>query len=190
MVGLSWVGGMAILTVVLAGTASRADEQPKLLPTRDVDIRYEVTRPQEPKVRERVRWFAAEHLERVDASGRSTSIFDHDGRVVTLLTPATRTFRKLDQAPRRPLEPESGTALKRGDERVVAELPCTDWSWTEDGEKHTVCATVDGVILRLVVDGQTFIEARAVKYGPQKPDLFRVPANYTPALAPEGTGEP
>jgi hypothetical protein len=41
-----------------------------------------------------------------------------------------------------------------------------------------------------VIDGQTFIEARSVKYGPQKVDLFRVPANYTPALAPEGAGEP
>jgi hypothetical protein len=190
MAGLSWVCWIAVPAVLLAGTASRADDEPKLLPTRDVDIRYEVTRPQQPKVHERVRWLAAEHLERVDASGRSTSIFDRDGHVVTLLTPATRTFRKLDQAPRRPQEPEPGTTLERGAEAVVAGLPCTDWSWTEDWEKHTVCATVDGVILRLIVDGQTFIEARSVKYGPQRPDLFRVPANYSPALAPEGTSEP
>jgi hypothetical protein len=189
MVGLRSFGSMAVLTVLL-GSASGAEEQPKLLPTRDVDVHYDVTRPQQPKVRERVRWLAAEHLERVDASGRSTSIFDRDAHVVTLLTPATRTFRKLDKAPRRPLEPEPGAALARGAEAVVAGLPCTDWSWTEDGEKHTVCATADGIILRLIVDGQTFIEARSVKYGPQKADLFRVPANYTPALAPEGAGEP
>ena len=176
MVSLFWVRWLAVVTVFLSGSASRADDQPKLLPTRDVDIRYDVTRPQQPKVRERVRWLAAEHLERVDASGRSTSIFDHD-----LLTPVTRTFRKLDQAPRRPLEPEAGTALQRGAEAMVAGLSCTDWSWMEDGEKHIVCATADGVILRLVVDGQTFIEARSVNYGPQKPDLVRVPANYTPA---------
>jgi hypothetical protein len=179
-----------VLALLLVSALAAAEEQPKLLPTRDVDIRYDVTRPQQPKVRERVRWLAGEHLERVDASGRSTSIFDRDAHVVTLLTPATRTFRKLDQAPRRPLEPEPGTALQRGAEAVVGGLPCTDWSWTEDGEKHTVCATADGVVLRLIVDGQTFIEARSVKYGPQKADLFRVPGNYTPALAPEGAGEP
>ena len=190
MVGLRWFGSMALLTVLLAGSGSRAEEQPKLLPTRDVDVRYDVTRPQQPKVRERVRWLAGERLERVDASGRSTSIFDRDAHVVTLLTPATRTFRKLDKAPRRPSEPEPGAALQRGAEAVVAGLPCTDWSWIEDGEKHIVCATADGVILRLIVDGQTFIEARSVKYGPQKADLFRAPANYTPALAPEGVGEP
>ena len=56
-------------------------------------------------------------------------------------------------------------------------MACTDWSWTEEGETNSICATADGVMLRLVVDGQ-IIEARSVKYGPQKADLFRVPANY------------
>jgi hypothetical protein len=183
-----WGLWVAILLIGSAGAV--AEEQPKLLPTRDVDIRYDVTRPQKPRVRERVRWLASEHLERVDATGRSTSIFDRDAHAVTLLTPATRTFRKLDQAPRRPLEPEPGAVLQRGADAVIAGLPCTDWLWNEEGEEHTVCVTADGVILRLIVDGQTFIEAHSVKYGPQKADLFRVPANYTPALAPEGAGEP
>jgi hypothetical protein len=179
-----------VLAALVTGTGCLADVQPTLLPTRDVDIRYDVTRPQRPKVRERVRWLAGEHLERVDASGRSTSIFDRDAHVVTLLTPATRTFRKLDKAPRRPSEPEPDAPLKRSGEAVVAGLACTDWSWIEDGETHTICATADGVMLRLVVDGQTIIEARSVKYAPQKADLFRVPTNYTPALAPEGADEP
>jgi hypothetical protein len=184
------LGPILILAVLLAGAACRAEEQPRLVPIRDVDVNYDVTRPQRPKVRERVRWLAAEGLERVDASGRSTSIFERDAHAVTLLNSATRTFRKLDHVPRRPLEPEPGAILARGADATIAGLPCTDWSWTEDGEKHTVCATPYGVILRLVVDGQTFIEARSVKYGPQKTDLFRVPANYAPALAPEGAGEP
>jgi hypothetical protein len=59
---------------------------------------------------------------------------------------------------------------------VIAGLPCTDWSWIEDGEKHIVCATIDGVVLRLIVDGQTFIEARSVKYGPQRAVPLRDPS--------------
>jgi len=154
----------AVSTFVLAGAPIRAEDSPALLPTRDVDLTYDVTRPQKPKVRERVRWLAAEHLERVDASDRATTIFDHDAHAIILLTPATRTFRKLDQAPRRALEPEPGAALKRGAAALVAGLPCIDWSWTEEGgEQHSVCATADGVILRLIVDGQTFIQARSVK---------------------------
>ena len=180
----------SMLALLLAAAPIRAEDAPVLLPNRDADIAYDVARPQKPKIRERVRWLAAEHLERVDASGRATTIFDHEAHTITLLTPANRTFRRLDQVARRPLEPQPGAALGRGADAVVAGLPCTDWSWTEDAEKHTVCATADGVILRLVVDGQTFIEARSVKYGSQKDDLFRIPANYTPAIAPEGAGEP
>jgi hypothetical protein len=167
-----------------------AQDQPKLQPTHDVEITYDVTRPQQPRTRERVRWLAGEHLERVEASGRSTTIFDRDAHTVTLLTPANRTYRKLDGAPRRPLEPEPGAILKRGNDAVVAGLPCTDWSWTEDGEMHTICATTDGVMLRLVVDGAPFFEARSVKYAPQKVELFQVPPNYAPVLAPDGGAEP
>jgi hypothetical protein len=179
-----------VAAIMILAKPAVADERPTLLPTRDVDITYDVTRPQQPRTRERVRWLASDHLERVDGSGRATTIFDRGAREVTLLTPANRTYRKLDGAPRRPLEPEPGAVLKRGQDAVVAGLPCTDWSWVEDIESHTVCATADGVILRLVVDGQTFVEARSVKYAAQKAELFQVPRDYSPALAPEGAAEP
>ena len=100
-----------------------AQDQPKLLPTRDVDITYDVTRPQQPRTRERVRWLAGEHLERVDFSGRSTTIFDRNTREVTLLTPANRTYRKLDGAPRRALEPEPGRFSSAAATRSLPDCP-------------------------------------------------------------------
>lgn len=169
---------------------SWADEQPLLVPTRDVDITYDVSRPQRPKSRERVRWLASEHLERIDGADRSTTILDRKGGEVTLLTPASRTYRKLGGAPRGPMEPEPGTVLKRGGESVIAGLRCVDWSWTEEAERHTACLTDDGVLLRLVVDADTLMQARSVSYGPQRAELFQVPLGYMPALAPEGdTGQ-
>ncbi len=72
----------------------------------------------------------------------------------------------------------------------MAGLRCTEWSWTEDEERHTACMTPDGVLLRLVVDGKTTVEARAVTYHQQPPELFLVPKDYQPALAPEGAHEP
>jgi hypothetical protein len=183
---ISWL----LISWLLISWPAVAGEQPQLQPTRDVDITYDVTRPQRPRARERVRWLANDHLERVDTSGRATTIFDRTAHEVTLLTPANRTYRKLDGAPRRPLEPDPSAVLKRGQDAVIAGLPCTNWSWLEDVETHTVCATADGVILRLIVDGQTFTEARSVKYAPQKAELFQVPRDYTPALAPEGAAEP
>ncbi len=164
-----------------------AEEQPQLSPTRDVDITYKLTRPHQPTFTERVRWSAAAGLERIDGPRRSTSIFDRKANVVTLLNGASRTYRKLEGTPRQPMEPEKGAALQRGGEAVVAGLPCVEWSWTEDIETHTICVTPDGVLLRLVVDSKTVMQARSVSYRRQPPELFQVPTNYAPALAPEGT---
>ena len=102
-----------------------------------------------------------------------------------LLTSGNRTFLQLDM-PRQPQEPAPEVVLKRGNESVVAGLHCVDWSWTEDVETRTVCITADGVLLRFLVDGKTISEARSVTYHPQPPDIFQVPPNYAPLLAPEG----
>ena len=186
MKGLRSLPRTAIVAVLLVTPALGADESPQLFPTRDVDITYDVTRAQQPKIRQRVRWLAAERLERIDGPGSATTIYDRKAHVVTLLSAANRTYRLLENAPRGPMEPEPGATIKRTGESVVARLPCVEWSWTEDVETRTVCATADGVVLRVVVDGATVMQARSVSYGPQNPKLFQVPANYAPALAPEG----
>jgi hypothetical protein len=150
-----------------------------------VEITYEVTLPSQPRIRERVRWLAAEQLERVDGPGKSTTIFDRRTHEITLFSSANRTFRKLDM-PRRPEEAAPEAILQRGNESVIAGLHCVDWSWTEDVETRTVCITADGVLLRFVVDSQTVSEARSVSYRRQPAELFQVPPNYEPSLSPEG----
>jgi hypothetical protein len=171
-----------VVLVAVPAPPLGAEEQPQLLPTRDVDITYKVTRARQRPISERVRWSAGAHLERIDGPNRSTSIFDREAKEVTLLNGATRTYTKLEGTPRRPSEPDKDAALKRGGEAVVARQHCVEWSWTEDAETHTICMTADGVLLRLVVDSQTVMEARSVRYRQQPPELFRVPNNYAPAL--------
>jgi hypothetical protein len=185
MVDLRRLPFTAVLASLLVGSAARAEKPPQLLPASDVDITYEVTLPSQPPIRERVRWLAAEQLERVDGPEKSTTIFDRRTRELTLLNSANRTFRTLDM-PRQLEEPAPEVALKRGKESVVAGLQCVEWSWTEDVETRTVCITADGVLLRFVVDGQTVSEAHSVSYRRQPAELFQVPANYAPSLAPEG----
>jgi hypothetical protein len=150
-----------------------------------MDITYDVTLPSQPRVRERVRWLAAEQLERVDGPHKSTTIFNRRTREIIHLSSANRTFRQLDM-PRRPEEPAPEVILKRGNESVVTGLHCVNWSWTEDVETRTVCMTEDGVLLRFLVDGKTVSEARSVSYHSQPAELFQVPRGYAPLLAPEG----
>lgn len=175
----------AALALLLAGSPLRAEEQP-LLPTRDVDISYQVTRPDQPPIVERRRWLASERLVRADGPDKSTTLFDRDAHEITVLNPKNRTYLKLEGELRQPLDPEKGQELKRGGDSVVAGLHCTDWSWTVDVETHTVCLAPDGVMLRLVVDGKTVMQARSVSYARQQVQLFQVPPDYTPAFASGG----
>ena len=177
---------IAAFALLLAGSPSRAEEQQPLLPTRDVDIVYQVTRPDQPTIIERRRWLASKRLVRADGPDKSTTLFDRDAHEITVLNPKTRTYLKLEGTLRQPLGPEKGEALRHGAESVVAGLHCTDWSWTEDVETPIVCLPPDGVLLRMVVDGKTVMQARSVSYGRQPVELFQVPPDYTPALAPGG----
>ena len=79
------------------------------------------------------------------------------------------------------MSPQKGTILKRSGESKIAGLNCIDWSWMDDTELHTACLTPDGVLLRLVIDGQTVAEARTVLFAPQPSELFEVPPGYEPA---------
>jgi hypothetical protein len=190
MTGLSRLSFLASLVFLTLGSATGAQERPQLVPVKDADISYKITRPNQPAIVERRRWLAGEHLERVDGPDRSTTIFDRNKGEIILLNAAKRTFRKLEGSGRRPPEPGTGVALRKGAELVVAGLHCSEWMWAEDIETHTGCVTPEGVLLRLVIDGRTIIEARSVHFAPQKAELFQVPPNYAPALAPEGAPEP
>lgn len=186
----SWLSAAVAIAVFLLGSPLHAEERPQLVPSRDVDITYEVTRPREHAIRERVRWLAAERLERIDGSDKSVTIIDRNGSEVTLLIPKTRTYRKLAGTSRQPMEPDQDAILRRDGEASVAGQRCTEWSWVEDGETRVLCATADGVPLRLAVGGKTMIQARSVSYRQQQAELFKVPPGYAPALAPEGGGSP
>ena len=186
--GLRRVVSAAAFALLLAGSPLGAEEQtpPPLLPTRDVDISYRSTRPNQPTIVERRRWSASDRLVRSEGPDKSTTLYDREAHEITIINPKNRTYLKLEGSLRQPLDPEKGKPLKRGDESVVAGLHCTDWSWTEDVETHTVCLTPDGVLLRLVVDGKTVMQARSVSYARQPVELFQVPPGYTPALASGG----
>jgi hypothetical protein len=184
---LSFLAGLAFLAL---GSTVGAQERPQLVPTRDVDISYKITRQDQPAIVERRRWLAGEHLERVDGPDKSTTIFDRNKEEIILLNAAKRTFRKLEGTGRRPPEPGTGVVLTRGQKSVLAGLTCVEWTWSEDAETHAACVTPEGVLLRLAIDGVTIIEARSVHFASQKPELFQVPPNYVPALAPEGAPEP
>ena len=76
----------AVLALLLLGSPLHAEEQqPQELPTRDVDIRYQITRPDQPTIIQRRRWLESERLVRIDGSGKSATIYDRNGHEITVL---------------------------------------------------------------------------------------------------------
>ena len=61
----------------------------------------------------------------------------------------------------------------------MAGQACTEWQ-TQDREARPalVCITEDGVLLRAGTADQVRVSAVAVRYAPQDPAAFRVPADY------------
>jgi hypothetical protein len=177
---------VALSVAAVASLSLSEEQQPQTTPTRDVDITYQITRPAQPAIVERRRWSASQQLRRVDGPYNSATIFDQKREELTLLNGANHTYRTVEWPVAKRMSPQKGTTLKRGGEYKIAGQNCIDWSWMDGTEMHTACLTPDGVLLRLVIDGQIVAEARSVLYAPQPPELFEVPPGYEPALAPEG----
>ncbi len=182
--------------VLLAGTgvgfAAFADDAPRLMPDRDVDITYRVTSGDKTSgktVTERVRWLAADEMERIDPHGsgyllhrsaymlidhrkKSADIIDPKHRLVTSITdPVVGELAEIENAKLMPL----GTA-------TVAKLSCAVWhAEIAANVEREVCLTGDGVLLRVRDGEKTLLEATAVKYHHISSKLFDIPPNYTAA---------
>ena len=181
----------AVLSLLAVGEAL-AQTRPQLIPTRDVDVTYRVTQAGRT-IEERVRWLAAEQLQRVDSSGPVYMVVDHKARRLTLVNTAKRTVLAMEAPRRSPLDPDGDAAFTNTGQDSVAGLPCTEWLMAAGGAKQ-LCVTDDGVMLRVRDAGRTVAEATTVQYGQADPASFQVPTDFqnvpppAAAPAPPGTG--
>jgi hypothetical protein len=184
-------GIVVLLLGALLAREAVAEAGPQLIPTRDVDITYHVTRDGRT-LTERVRWLAADQLERVDAVGSVYMLVDHKARRMTLVNDARRTVLEMEAPRGRLLDPENAAGYTRAGEGRVAGLPCTNWRLPAGADAvKQICVTGDGVVLQIQDQGQTVAEATVVDYRPMNRDKFRVPEGYAqtpPAAAPPDAG--
>lgn len=183
---------LAVPFALAAGEAV-AQSQPQLIPTRDVDVTYRVSRAGQ-ELDQRVRWLAAEKLERVDSAGAVYMIVDHKSRRLTLVDPGRKAALEMDAPPQSTLHPDEHAAYTRGNTDMVAGLRCTEWAMAPDVGRHQqLCVTDDGVLLRVRDGTDTVVQATSVEYRRLDPATFRLPPaarSVPPAAAPPppGTG--
>ena len=91
---------LAALLATVVSSPLRSEEQPQTAPTRDVDITYQITRPGQPVILERRRWFASQHLRRVDDEETPRpSLIKAGGNSRSSMQQITRTSRWRGQLP-------------------------------------------------------------------------------------------
>lgn len=185
--------GSAVLILVAASTAA-AQSRPVLMPTRDVDITYRITKGAQT-LEQRVRWLAAEQLERVDPPGAVYMIVDHKAHRLTLVDSSKRTVLEMELPSQGLLHPDEQAAYTKGRQDTVAGLGCTEWAAPADGgPPKQLCVTDDGVLLRIRAGAGAVLQATSVQYGRLAPETFQPPPGSQgappPAAAPPppGTG--
>ncbi len=170
--------GLALCLPAAQGFA----DQPLLRPNRDVDVTYRAASPQDGReFEQRIRWLAASQTMRIDPPAPGLHvIIDNVARRMSVVRDATKSVVEM-AAPGSMadlIDGEAASFVRRG-EATVAGRACTEWQ-TKDREAHpvVVCITDDGVLLRAGTPDQVRVSAVSVRYGPQDPAVFRVPADY------------
>lgn len=188
-----------LLALGSGSTASiaHADENPYVVPQRDVDVVYAVpvpapggsgvSAPAAPMT-QRIRFSAALAVQRVDPPGPGTYMLtDYARGLLTIVEPARRIVTTVP-SPGGPI-PAHGVrahgAYRRLDSRTVSGLPCTDWETRDDsGHDSVLCLTDDGVMLQASQQGRILVQAAQVRFDPQDPALFQVPDGFRRIMPP------
>ena len=182
LVGLALLGGGG------AGFAAWAEDAPRLMPSRDVDITYRVLSGEKPVI-ERVRWLAAEEIERIDPHGKgyilgrsAYMIIDHRGKTADIIDPKTRTVTATVNPVAGELAEIENAKLMPLGAATVAKLACQIWQAEISAKvEREICLTEDGVLLRVRNGDQTVLQATSVTYHHIGTKIFEIPANYKAA---------
>ena len=187
---------MLAVAASAAMAPAMAQDQPRILPTRDVVATYRVQGAAVDAIPGgipgtlRLSWNAAGQRLRIEADGRTqVLVVDLGSRSAQVMDSALRSAMamRVREADLQPLTLEGARLTRRGQE-VVAGLPCTAYAVASPRGKGTVCLTGDGVALRAAgeVDGrQGSFTAVSVGYGSLPPGLFQVPPGYFQLAMPD-----
>lgn len=184
--------GFGALAVLVCATSARAEDQPPLVPTRDVAVTYHVKDPQGTARVVHMFFDAADQRVHIDLTGRpGFLVIDHKSGQVTVVNSEAQSYVQM-HAP-----PAMGNLMfrtpdlrftRKGTDKVAG-YACTVWSLAGgQSEGGDACITADGVVLSGHPEGapspETGIQAVSVVYGPQPASLFAPPAGYQRVTPP------
>jgi hypothetical protein len=176
--------GSALALALLAPDAglsqSSAPEQPRLLPTRDVDVSYQMLQGGTP-LKQRMRWRAGTRTLRLDPPLADLFVIvEYDQKRMRVVREAERIVLDTTVPAHfmTSIESRLSNVARRGQDRIAG-LNCTRWETTDlRNNPAEACITPDGVLLQVRSHGEIQLTAATVTYAAQDPALFRVPDGY------------
>ncbi len=181
---------LALLAFLPVAFGAAAQQQPVLIPSRDVDIVYMMVQADARGARvveERMRWAAGTGMLRVDPPTPGMwVVVDTRAKRMATVRDGERSVLEIDSTQAMPA-PAPGAAFENSGTDTVAGTPCTEWQ-TRDatGTPTLVCITADGVLLRAIATGRVLVEALHLAYVPQDAAVFRIPEGYRRIDPPPG----
>ncbi|KXV47221.1 hypothetical protein AD945_11620 [Gluconobacter albidus] len=180
--------GLLAAGLSLAGPA-RADDHPRLTPTRDVTVVYELSTPSSTAKGHpdtvRVAFSGAGDLLRIDSQdGNGVTILDRPAQQVTLVMMKQQVYTRLHPSHglHNPFMLDLDMQYKAAGHDTVAGVACDRWTIQSSHGKASACVTQDGVILAengVDADGvEGSIKALSVSYQDIPSSTFEPPAGF------------
>ncbi len=170
----------------LALLLAAASPAPRLVPTRDVTVAYEVRPHGHAPLAVRVAIAAGGERLRIIGDDLPTSfLVNRDTETAAIVLPMLKTYTNVSIARYDPAQTVlRGAGFTRGGRGTIAGLSCTHWQAHSAQGSADACITADGVILEGTATSDrkgSLGEVRAlrVEFGKLPPEIFAVPANYT-----------
>lgn len=170
-------------------TPARAEDHPRLTPTRDVTVVYELTTPSAPPKAGpntvKVAFSGAGDLLRIDSQdGNGVTILDRPGQQVTLVMMKQQVYTRLHPSHglHNPFMLDLDMQYTPAGHETVAGVACERWDIQSSHGKASACVTEDGVILAengVDADGvEGSIKALSVSYQDIPSSTFEPPAGF------------
>jgi hypothetical protein len=173
-----------LLLAVLTAAPARADDELRILPTRDVSVEYRaVGISAEPETTVVARFASGSGRIRVDGpDGRFYGILDIDAERMIMVMPEFRLYMVQRAEPDLiAFFKESNAAFRRIGAERVAGMSCTAYAAAINDRTGQVCLTDDGVLLRAELadpEGRHEVEALRVTYSVQPEAYFDPPRGF------------
>jgi hypothetical protein len=176
---------LAYLTIVFITPAFAT--VPRLVPTRDVTVTYNVQPRDHAPLAVRVSIAAGGARLRITAEDLPTAfLVDRREHIATILLPMLKMFTTVKIGDYDPQDTVlRGAHFERHHTETIAGLLCTDWTAISPQGSAAACITDDGVILRGHAANHHgeigAVMASTVDYSSLSPDMFQRPPGFSNA---------